>query len=377
MNAHSPAVVRDLAARGVLTAKVLEDVIRDRALPLVEPQTCTFVHRGQADAVHFCHFGVGLPPDLAFRRIDGSDLWYLVLDLPRGCRLEYKLAVTGEDGSTSLAEDPLNPRRASNPFGANSVCEAFGYRVPAWAQPQNAAPKGELRPLSIASAALGRDADVTLYLPARFSLAERYPLLVVHDGGDYLHYAGLAGVLDNLIHAGRIPPVVAAFSFPQERLVEYAADKSHAVFLAEELVPTLEADFASTGAASGRCLMGASFGAVAALAGATCYPGYFGRLLLQSGSFASAQSRCATRDGDLWRPVEAFVDSFVAAPARVSDRVFMSCGRYESLICENRAFHTTLAGTGMEVRFVEALDGHNWGSWRDQLGTALPWLLAT
>ena len=29
----------------------------------------------------------------------------------------------------------------------------------------------------------------------------------------------------------------------------------------------------------------------------------------------------------------------------------------------------------MDVRFIEQLDGHNWVSWRDTLGRALPWLL--
>jgi enterochelin esterase-like enzyme len=28
----------------------------------------------------------------------------------------------------------------------------------------------------------------------------RYPLLIVHDGGDYLDYASMKIVLDNLIH---------------------------------------------------------------------------------------------------------------------------------------------------------------------------------
>ena len=41
---------------------------------------------------------------------------------------------------------------------------------------------------------------VTLYLPARFQVAARYPLLVVHDGGDFLEYGSVKTVLDNLIH---------------------------------------------------------------------------------------------------------------------------------------------------------------------------------
>ena len=48
---------------------------------------------------------------------------------------------------------------------------------------------------------------------------------------------------------------------------------------------------------------------------------------------------------------------------------------YESLICENRAMVPFLRASGMEVRFDETLDGHNWPSWRDCLGVALPYLL--
>jgi enterochelin esterase family protein len=58
----------------------------------------------------------------------------------------------------------------------------------------------------------------------------------------------------------------------------------------------------------------------------------------------------------------------------VSGRVAVTCGVYESLICENRALVPRLQQTGMEVRFTESLDGHNWESWRDRLGEALPWL---
>ena len=46
----------------------------------------------------------------------------------------------------------------------------------------------------LTSEALGRPAHTTLYLPPGFDTAStaRYPLLVVHDGGDYLHYAAAA-----------------------------------------------------------------------------------------------------------------------------------------------------------------------------------------
>jgi enterochelin esterase-like enzyme len=369
--------IRDLVERRELTTEAVARLVEAGPVPLTEQGSCTFFYRGQAEAVRLQHFGVGLPADLDFTRVERSDLWYLVLDLAAGTRLEYKLEVTGPGGAT-LIEDPLNPRAARNPFGANSVCLAAGYEEPAWATFDPAAPEGVLKDHSLWSEAFSRPAITTLYLPPGFDPGGqlRYPLLVVHDGGDYVQYAELKSVLDNLLHQGVVRPLIVAFSHPGERLVEYADDPRHARFLTEELVPDLEAELPLLAEPRGRGLMGASFGAVAALSVAHRSPGTYGRLLLQSGSFARSDGRCAARSGSLWQPVTAFVDRFVAEPAAVSERIYASCGIYESLICENRALLPTLTGTGMEVRLVEALDGHNWVSWRDRLGEALSWLFS-
>ena len=85
--------------------------------------------------------------------------------------------------------DPLNPRLAHSPMGSSSVCFAHGYEMPDWTLPDPEARPGELVELVVPSRALRRDSPVTLYLPARFRRTARYPLLVVHDGGDYLQYA--------------------------------------------------------------------------------------------------------------------------------------------------------------------------------------------
>jgi enterochelin esterase family protein len=373
----SPSSIRRLEAEGRLTPEAVESLIAGRQLPLVEPGACTFVYRGRADAVHLRHWGVGLPPDLGFERVGGSDLWVLVLDLPTGSRVEYKLEVSGPDG-THLFEDPLNPIRATNPFGANSVCQADGYEIPDWATFDPHARAGTVSPLHLDSAAMGHRVDMELYLPAGFTphSDRRYPLLVVHDGHDYLHYASITTVLDNLVHRGMVPELIAVLLNPGERLIEYADDPRHARFVADELLPFVGSTLPVRDDPAGRCLMGASFGAVASLAAAAARPALYGRLLLQSGSFAWSSNGCSSRRGPIWEPVKAFVDRFADSPSRVSDRVFVTCGVYESLICENRALVPALERTGMDVRFLEALDGHNWECWRDTLGEALPWLLA-
>ena len=42
----------------------------------------------------------------------------------------------------------------------------------------------------------------------------RYPLLIVHDGADYLDYTAFRTVLDNLIHRGEVAEMVVAFLRP-------------------------------------------------------------------------------------------------------------------------------------------------------------------
>ncbi len=364
--------IEGLRARGTLSAADLEAFLAAHRFPLVEGATSTFVWHGGADAVHLVHMIYGLPTQQPFTRLEGTDLWYLTIELPTRSRVEYKIAVVQGENS-ALVEDPLNPLRTRDPFGANSVVQGDGYTTPDWVAHDPEARPGTLEELVLPSEGLGRDARVTLYLPARFRRTRRYPLLLVHDGGDFLAYGGMKTVLDNLFHRLDVAEMVVAFLHPGERLLEYADHPGHARFLAEELTPRLERDWPLSADPAERGIMGASFGAVAALAAAARYPGRFGRLLLMSGSFAFTDIG-PSRRGPAFEPVVSFVNAFRRSPVRVSDRLFLSCGTYESLIYENRSMVPLFQSTGMEVRYVEARDGHNWENWRDRLREGLSWL---
>jgi enterochelin esterase family protein len=78
--------------------------------------------------------------------------------------------------------------------------------------------------------------------------------------------------------------------------------------------------------------------------------------------------------GPVFDPVVKFVNEFRKAPGKPADNVFVSCGVYESLIYYNRSLVPLLQETGMQVRFREAHDGHNWENWRDRLREGLSWL---
>ena len=182
-------------------------------------------------------------------------------------------------------------------------------------------------------------------------------------------------VLDNLIHRLEIPDMIVAFTDSPDRLREYANDERHARFLTEELLPDLTGRLPIIDRPQARCLMGASFGAVAAFSTACRYPGVWGRLLLQSGSFAFTDIGTTQPARAALRPRRRVREPASAtSPRAVSERVFMSCGVYESLIYENRSLVPLLDATGMQVKFVEARDGHNWENWRDRLREGLSWL---
>ena len=355
-------------------AAAVDRFLARHQVPVVEEGRSTFLWRGDADEVHLVQRIVGLPERIPLRRIWGTDLWYVVLELPDRSRVNYQLEVRrGEH--TERTNDPLNPKLSYSPVGTSSVCFAHGYVTPDWTEPDPEARPGELTEITVASRALRRDCPVTLYLPARFRRSAAYPLLVVHDGGDFLQYAAAKTVLDNLIHRLDVAELVAVFLHPKDRLAEYANSAAHARFLTRELVPRLESELPLVGQRSGRCLLGSSFGGVAALSAAYRAPAVYGSLALMSGSFVFTDVGSADHGGGpVFDPVVQFMNRYRERPRRVADRLFVSCGVFEPLIVRNRSMVPTFEAAGMNVRYLETRDGHTWENWRDTLRDALSWI---
>jgi enterochelin esterase-like enzyme len=371
VTAAADAISEELAAAARSSAEELDRALAGRSLPIVGDGWAVYVFR-QADEVRLHHWIFGLPSAQSFRRVDGTDLWLLEMELQQSARVEYKLElVRGRD--RQLVRDPLNSHTARDPFGSNSVAQGPKYVVPEWAELHPRARAGEVVERRLRSEIFGDVRPLSIYLPARFRTTRRSPLLVVHDGIDYLKFASLAQVLDNLIHRLEIPPLVVALTQSPRRTEEYAASELHARFLCDELLPLLEQEFPLHEDPQDRALMGASFGAVASLHTTWLRPGTFGKLLLQSGSFAFTDIGDHGR-GPLFDPVVRFVNSFRKAPGRPPPKIFLSCGIYESLIYYNRSMLPLLQGTGSETKLVEAQDGHNWENWRDRLRDGLTWL---
>ena len=367
----NPAL-RKLVRKSAPSAAEVDSFVANATFPLVDGTDVTFVYRGVADAVYLRCWIAGLNTAQSLQHLEATDLWAITIELPEQSRIEYKFEVV-RGSQRELVLDPLNDILAHNPFGANSVCQGYRYERPDWTEHDEEAREGSIELVEVESKVFRERREVQVYLPARFRKNRRYPLLVVHDGQDYLHFAALKTVLDNLIHRLEIPQMIVAMTYSPDRLKEYAGSDPHANFLANEMLPLLADKFPLVDEPYARGIMGASFGGVASLHTAWRYPGLFGRLLLQSGSFAFSDLGAHER-GPAFDTVVRFMNEFRENPGQPGEKIYMSCGIYESLIYENRSLVPRLQAQGINVKFEEARDAHNWENWRDRLRNGLSWL---
>lgn len=366
-----PAIAA-LLGGGPPAADAVDSFLAFHDFPIAEPGAVTFAWRGEAERVELVRFVTG-EERVPFLLVPGSDLWLLRLPVADGGRFEYKLAIH-RDGREDWILDAANPHRAGDPFGENSVCRTFGYREPAYARP-NGAPAGRIEPVEIASATFGEARQEQVYLPAAYDAKGIYPLIVIHDGADFVAYADLATSLDNLIHAGEIPPVIAALVQTRDRMGEYARGRRHARYIVRELLPALGARYPLSLEPRDRVLLGASLGAVASISTAFRYPGVFGGLVLKSGTFILDRRKLASRPHPVFHRTARLTRALTRAASLPDTRAFVSTGELEGLASESRALADFLQERGVDVLFKSAWDGHHWQNWRDQLRDGLTWVL--
>ena len=372
--ARAHPAVADLLAGGAPSPEAIDRFLSAHEFPLTEPGAAIFAWRGEAERVallRWIHAGIDRAP---LERVPGTDLWLRRLAVEDGGRFEYKLAVAWPGGHEEWILDPRNPARAGDPFGENSVCRTWGYARPEWSVPRGA-PAGRIEALSVESPTFGERREERIYLPAGHDAHAPHPLVVIHDGADFMTYADLAASLDNLIAAGDLPPLVALLVQTRDRMGEYPRGRRHARYLVRELLPAVAARHRISERPAERVLLGASLGAVASLATAFRYPGVFGGLVLHSGTFILDERALERRAHPVFHRAARLMRALRRAPDLPGTRAFVSTGELEGLAEENRALASFLRGRGVDVLFRSAWDGHHWHNWRDQLREGLMWVL--
>ncbi|HEV2802032.1 MAG TPA: glucan 1,4-alpha-glucosidase [Pyrinomonadaceae bacterium] len=329
--------------------------------PIVEEDQVTFLYRGKAKRVEAVgDFTSWSPRRQVLRELAGTDLKYLTLKFPRDARVEYKFIADGE-----WTNDPLNDRKLDNGVGGyNNFFQMPGYRPSALGEAKWDL-RGTLEKLEAPAAALeGGKRKLQVYLPpayARAGQAERFPVLYLQDGSEYVARARAAVIADQLIAQGRVQPFIIVFVDPVNRFKEYWANDGFADFMAKELVPFIDARYRTRRDRSSRALMGASLGGVISVWTALRHPDVFARVAGQSTAFQIDDERVVTALAAL-EPM--------GQQRALPLRFYFDVGLLEPIWKVNRRVRVSLAGKGYPVAYAESNAGHNWTSWRDQLAEA-------
>lgn len=288
-------------------------------------------------------------------RLADTDLWYRTYDAPEDTRTTYLLSpndsLVAWDAQT-WQPDPLNPQRFVLPGNADdpedqdfslSILELPDAPVQPWIKPNLGMARGQLSSHQLSSP--GRDMERRLwsYTPPGYdSDRQTYPLLILLDGRTYVQTIPTPTLLNNLISAAVIPPLVTIMvDTSVNRVTDLQCSLSLTDFLVTELLPWIRQHYSVSHDPQDVIVGGFSAGALAAAFAGWQHPELFGKVLAQSGAF-------------WWSPesegeAEWLTRQFAETPTRPL-RYSITAGRLEtslpiagpSLLVANRHLRTVL-----------------------------------
>jgi enterochelin esterase-like enzyme len=383
--------------------------ISERGTPMIEPAAgseremlVTMLWRAREETRNVFVFRLGDVSKPMARLLD-TDLWYKTFRLQKGARFTYQFAANLPDpkewrGITRFADalrnDPLNPLQfaeRADEFNAYEVTFFSAVELPPaepqiWNVARSTVPAGRVEREKFTSKLLGNERPIWIYTPHGYAAGKKpYGLLVLTDGGLYVHTARVATTLDNLIAAGLIPPLVAVMVENPDRGRELSCNSAYADFLAEEIVPWARANYHATDRPEQTIIGGTSLGGLQAACVGLKRAEVFGNVLSQSGAFGSKP------EGE--KESEWLNRQFAASP-RLPLRFSFEAGLMEgtwwwrnlmaqqpnapppnlidpTLLAANRNLRDTLQRKGYSVHYTEFNGNHTLFNWRGTLASHL------
>ncbi|HEX7977321.1 MAG TPA: alpha/beta hydrolase-fold protein [Gemmatimonadaceae bacterium] len=328
-----------------------------------------------------------VPAEALLTRIGGTDVWFRSYPARNDARFSYELSVNDNlvpfdqvtdwgTRSATFHRDPFNRRVHESGFG-REVSVAEGPRAPRdeWSDARAGIATGRVEQMTVKSELLGTTRDVWVYTPAGYDTLARgggLPLLLTFDGGEYVKSIHAPTILDNLVAARRIAPMVAVFvgSADEQRDVELDQNERYAQFLATELLPSIRARYAVASSPARNVVAGSSMGGLAAAFVANRHPELFGNVLSQSGAFMFGAP--GEQEGEKMKRE-------VAASPKRDVAYYLEAGIYENdrrengvdLLSSNRHLRDALKAKNYRVTYDEFAGGHSDLNWRSGFSKGL------
>ena len=335
-------------------AKVDSFMSATHNFPLTESDTlCNFIYQGAAQSISVAGDFTGWSPDVPMMKITGTDFWYCSTRFESDARLDYKYVING----SSWLLDPKNPYTCTGGYGPNSELRMPGYAVPPEISYYASIPHGTIKDTTFYSNSLGNTRQVKIYLPPGYNILRQYPVILSHDGLEYITLGNVSNILDYLIHHQEIEPVIGIFVPPVDRESEYAGSKKDAftAFIVNELMPVIDQKYTTSRDPHKRAMLGASNGGNIALYIGMKHPESFGKIAAQSSN------------------VETVISQTFQNTDKMDLELYMDIGKYDiaGLIPLVNNFIQVLRNKHYVYQSKEWHEGHSWGNWKGHLGNAL------
>lgn len=368
LGSYSAMMQQLLGAAGLVDAAERESALNElwatlqanQSIPYVAVDSVAFLFRGPAETVTFTgDFNGWNPEPPRAVRLGNSDVWLQEEVFPPDSRLDYKVVLDGNRWQL----DPANPLIQRSGFGDNSELRMPAYVPSPYVVRKEGVPRGELTAGSLRSEILGYPVNYQVYTPAGYADLSDLPVLYVTDGHEYADDAmgSLVIALDNLIAGRLIRPVMAVFIDPRvygenRRAEQYILNRRFVRFVAEELVPVIDAEYATSPLRGDRGILGTSLGGLNSAWFALHAADLFERVAIQSPAFQVA-------DGGI-------VDLFRESP-RLDVDLFLSYGTFHDFGETTAEFLAVLDAKGYDYTRIVVNEGHSWGNWRALLDDLL------
>ncbi len=330
-------------------------LIANQSYPFIEQDSvCHFIFRGTAATVTVAGDMTGWQPGrIVLQRVDGTDFWSGTSIFPPDARLDYKIVA-----DTTWTLDPRNWFTSRTGFGTNSELRMPRYNPAPESVYDSAVPHGTMTDTIFYSTFFGNVRPVKIYLPAGYNRTTRpYPVVLFHDGLEYITLGDAIVILDNLIATHRIRPVIGIFVGPLERDREYSGvlKDQYVHFLVNEMMPVIDTRYNTSSNAQNRATVGISNGGNAALYLGCRHPESFAKIAAYSSN------------------VTPEVTAALSTPRNMDLEFYIDIGRYDipELIPMVEKLASLLKKKGYPHTFYRWNDGHSWANWRDHLSVSL------
>ncbi|SDZ36700.1 esterase family protein [Thermoactinomyces sp. DSM 45892] len=228
----------------------------------------------------------------------------------------------------------------------------------------------------LTSSHLEETKDIHVYLPPEYDDSLLYPLLILHDGPDYLNLGRIATQANQLLSKNEMVPVVMAFVpvDKTKRTAQYsptgAFHEAHELMIVEELLPLMQQRYAVDTSTDKLVIGGSSLGGTASLHIALEYPEICNRVLSQSGAFLEQTVHDLSRVYSL-----QFLEIYQSIG--LSETAIETHMGTLDLVARNREVHQLLLEKRAHVAYHEEAGDHTWGFWQRELPRALKFFFST